>query len=191
VGKAPSRDPSVMAGAGIDTWCPRSRKSLAMKPAPCIISEARGAADVEAARSLFRAYAERLGVDLCFQGFAEELAGLPGKYASPDGALLLARSPEGRALGCVALRPCDQAGVCEMKRLYVMPEARRLGVGATLLDAVLAVARTIGYCEIRLDTLPQMAEARALYGKAGFKPIPPYYDSPIAGTAFLAKTLVG
>jgi ribosomal protein S18 acetylase RimI-like enzyme len=155
------------------------------------ISEASGTADIETVRRLFRAYADALGVDLCFQGFAGELAGLPGKYAAPSGALLLARNKRGEALGCVALRPCDGEVVCEMKRLYVIPEARGLGVGAALLEAVLAAARAIGYREIRLDTLPQMTAARALYRKAGFRAIPPYYDSPIAGTAFLSKVLSG
>lgn len=158
---------------------------------PFSISDAGGPADIEIVRGLFLAYQKALDVDLCFQGFAGELAGLPGQYAAPSGALLLARNEHGEALGCVALRSCDGVGMCEMKRLYVTPEARGLGVGTALLEAILAAARAIGYRDIRLDTLPQMTAARALYAKAGFKPIPPYYDSPIAGTAFLAKPLAG
>nr|WP_280855203.1 GNAT family N-acetyltransferase [Pararoseomonas indoligenes] len=137
---------------------------------------------------LFRGYAEALGLDLSFQGFEAELTSLPGRYAPPEGALLLARAGDGAPLGCAALRPLG-AGSCEMKRLYVLPSARGLGLGRALVEAVLAAARAAGHREIRLDTLPGMAEAIALYRRAGFRPIPPYYETPVPGTIFLARPL--
>jgi GNAT superfamily N-acetyltransferase len=142
-------------------------------------------ADVAA---LFRAYAASLDVDLAYQDFAAELAGLPGKYAPPAGALLLARDEAGRPLGCVAMRPLGP-GVCEMKRLYVVPEARGLGLGRRLVEAVLAEARRAGHREIRLDTLPTMTAAIAFYRSAGFRPIPAYYPTPVEGTLFFARRL--
>jgi ribosomal protein S18 acetylase RimI-like enzyme len=153
-----------------------------------------GEAGLDAARRLFGAYAASLDIDLAYQGFAAELAGLPGQYAPPAGALLLAHGlgpgTQGEALGCVALRPLPADGCCEMKRLYVAPRGRGLGLGRALVDAILAEAARIGYREIRLDTLPSMAAAIALYRKAGFLPADPYYDTPIAGTIFLARSLI-
>ncbi len=137
---------------------------------------------------LFEAYAKFLGVDLCFQDFPEELAGLPGKYAAPVGELLLARGDSGDPLGCVALRPLEP-GVCEMKRLYVAPRARGLGLGRALVDRVLGEALRIGYREMRLDTLPVLKAATALYAAAGFAPIAAYYDTPLAETLFLARAV--
>lgn len=152
------------------------------------IRPARSAADLDAVRALFGVYAASLDVDLCFQGFAEELAALPGKYAPPAGELLLACGERDEPLGCVALRPIT-ADWCEMKRLFVTPEARGMGVGRALVDAIMAEADRIGYREMRLDTLPGMTGAIALYRQAGFRPIEPYYDTPVAGTLFLAKHL--
>jgi ribosomal protein S18 acetylase RimI-like enzyme len=146
-------------------------------------------ADLAAAASLFRAYAASLPIDLAYQGFDTELAVLPGKYAPPSGALLLARRADGEAIGCVALRPIIPMGCCEMKRLYVAPQGRGLGLGHALVAAILAEAAQIGYREMRLDTLATMTEALALYRKSGFEPIAPYYDTPIGGTVFLAKRL--
>jgi GNAT superfamily N-acetyltransferase len=143
-------------------------------------------ADIAAVAALFQSYAGSLGIDLGYQDFAAELAGLPGKYAAPDGALLLARGPEGAPLGCVALRPLDAGGCCEMKRLYVVPAGRGTGLGRALAEAAVTEARRIGYREVRLDTLPFMHAAMALYEAMGFVPIPPYYETPIAGTRFLA-----
>ena len=154
------------------------------------IAPARSAADLDAVVLLFRAYAASLAIDLAYQDFATELATLPGKYAAPAGELLLARDGHGEALGCVGLRPLPTAGHCEMKRLYVVPRGRALGIGRALVDAILAAAVRLGYREIRLDTLPDMVAALGLYRQAGFVPIAPYYDTPVAGTVFLGRTLV-
>ena len=162
-----------------------------MSDAPFQIVPAMFAADLDAVKRLFTAYASALGIDLSYQGFEAELAGLPGKYAAPSGALLIARPMDGEPLGCVALRPLDDAGRCEMKRLYVSPRARGLGLGKALVDAVIAKATRIGYHEMRLDTLPTMGEAIALYRKAGFLPIDPYYETPVAGTIFMGRRLAG
>jgi len=148
-----------------------------------------GAADLADAARLFRFYATSLPIDLGYQGFAEELASLPGKYAPPAGALLIARDEGDAAIGCVALRPIAGDGVCEMKRLYVLPEGRGLGLGGALIAAIVATARTAGYTEMRLDTLPTMQTALAMYARAGFREIPAYYPTPIAGTIFLGLAL--
>lgn len=153
------------------------------------IGPVRTAADIEATARLFGAYASSLGVDLGFQGFAAELASLPGKYAAPAGELLLARDRHGEGVGCVGLRPMAPEGCCEMKRLYVSPRGRGMGLGRALVEAILAEAVRIGYREMRLDTLPFMAEAIALYRKAGFQPIEPYYDTPVPGMIFLGRPL--
>jgi ribosomal protein S18 acetylase RimI-like enzyme len=147
--------------------------------------------DLEATGRLFEEYGASLGIDLGFQGFAAELAGLPGAYARPAGTLLLARDADGAPLGCVGLRPIRPEGCCEMKRLYVAPRGRGLGLGRALVEAAAAAAARLGYREIRLDTLPDMAEAIALYRRSGFRPIAPYYDTPVAGTLFLARALPG
>lgn len=153
------------------------------------IAPARSADDLDAAARLFDAYASSLGIDLSFQDFSAELATLPGKYAPPAGELLLARDAGGEPLGCVGLRPMALDGRCEMKRLYVSPRGRGLGLGRALVEAVVGKAVRIGYREMRLDTLPAMAGALALYRKAGFVPIEPYYDTPLAGTIFLGRPL--
>ena len=153
------------------------------------IAPALATADLPEIRRLFRAYAESLPVDLAYQGFEEELAGLPGKYAPPAGALLIARGADGRAAGCVALRPIASEGVYEMKRLYVVPEARGSGLGGALIAAVIESARVARYREMRLDTLPTMSAAQAMYARAGFREIAPYYPTPIEGTIFLALSL--
>lgn len=144
--------------------------------------------DLPALTQLFRAYAASLPIDLGYQGFDDELASLPGKYAPPDGALLIARGVSGAALGCVAMRPLAP-GVCEMKRLYVAPEGRGQGLGRQLARAIIEAARARGYAEMRLDTLASMAEAQALYRRLGFTEIGAYYATPIAGTVFMGLKL--
>jgi GNAT superfamily N-acetyltransferase len=158
-------------------------------PAPVQIAPVRTADDLAATVALFRAYASSLGVDLAYQDFTAELAAMPGKYAPPAGELLLARRRDGIPAGCVGLRPVDAEGCCEMKRLYVSPEGRGSGLGRRLVEAVVAEAERIGYREMRLDTLPFMAEAIALYRKSGFSPMEPYYDSPVIGTIFMRRSL--
>jgi ribosomal protein S18 acetylase RimI-like enzyme len=208
------------------------------------IGPVASSADLDDVRALFQAYAASLPIDLGYQDFATELATLPGAYAPPAGALLLARDREARAIGCVALRALvdrpgpswcvlrraapgsqgakselighkramsnaarrdappgsrstkDQDGplppsVCEMKRLYVAPESRGLGLGRALLAAVLAEAERLGYRELRLDTLPTMTAAIAMYLQAGFVLVAPYYDTAPAGTLFLARRIDG
>lgn len=142
---------------------------------------------LDEARVLFEEYAAALAVDLSFQGFAEELLGLPGAYAPPTGALFLALD-EGRALGCVALRRLDDE-TAEMKRLYLRPDARGRGLGRSLAEATLAEARRLGYRRLRLDTLPGMESAQALYRALGFREIPPYRSNPVPGATFLELQL--
>src|SRR5580692_4190481 len=162
-----------------------------MPMSPFRLAPVRNAEEIAAAASLFREYADWLGIDLSFQGFEGELASLPGKYAPPTGELLLACAPAGDALGCVAVRPLDGIGVCEMKRLYVRPVARGLGVGAALVGAIITSAEALGYAEMKLDTLPAMAEAFALYERFDFLRIPAYYHNPVPGTVYLGKRLSG
>ena len=139
-------------------------------------------------RELFREYADSLGVDLSFQGFEDELARLPGEYAPPRGALLLARDGEADAAGCVGLRPLEP-DVCELKRLYVRPASRAGGLGRALTLAAIDEARRLGYGRMRLDTLPSMGAARRLYAGLGFREIEPYRFNPIDGTQFLELAL--
>jgi ribosomal protein S18 acetylase RimI-like enzyme len=147
--------------------------------------------EMDAVREIFREYAAGLGVDLCFQQFDEELAGLPGDYAAPRGALLLAYV-EGAVAGCVALRPIDSvdyANAAEMKRLYVRKAFRGFGLGRQLAERALDAARAAGYDCVLLDTLDDMEAARALYAELGFEEIPPYYHNPIPGAHYLKADL--
>jgi ribosomal protein S18 acetylase RimI-like enzyme len=153
------------------------------------LAKVRYAEEIAAAATLFREYVDWLGIDLSFQGFEAELAGLPGKYAPPTGELMLACSPAGEILGCVAVRPLDGEAVCEMKRLYVRPAARGLGIGRALVAAIIRSAEELGYTEMKLDTLPSMPEAFALYQRFGFSEIPAYYHNPVPGTVYLGRKL--
>ena len=145
-------------------------------------------ARLDAARTLFREYEQAIGIDLCFQGFADELASLPGKYAGPDGCLLLAEAPDGELVGCVALRPLG-GGIAELKRLYTRPSARGSGLGRRLVEAVLEHARGAGHTRVRLDTLDTMTGAIALYRALGFTEIPPYGGPGLPGTRYFERTI--
>jgi putative acetyltransferase len=144
-------------------------------------------ADIDDIRVLLREYEATLAFPLEFQQFDREVAELPGAYGPPRGALLIARQ-DGAAAGCVALRPLDP-GICELKRLYVRPDARGTGLGRRLAEAALAEARRLGYERIRLDTVPGMETAQSLYEQLGFGEIEPYTTNPVAGTRFLELTL--
>lgn len=152
-----------------------------------MIEHAVSAEDVAGVRGLFVEYQEALGVDLCFQGFDRELAELPGDYVPPGGRLLVARK-RGELVACVALRQLDPQ-TCEMKRLYVRPAHRGAGLGRALAEAVIAEAKRIGYARLRLDTLPSMTEAAALYERLGFRETEPYYENPVPGARFLQLEL--
>lgn len=144
-------------------------------------------AELDHVRQFFRNYAAWLGVDLCFQGFGDEMASLPGAYAAPAGRLFYAEL-DGEPAGCVGLRPFSE-GVCEMKRLYVEPGRRSRGVGRELVLAAIRAAKDLGYRRILLDTLPAMRIAVKLYREMGFQEAPAYYPTPIEGTIFLSLDL--
>jgi ribosomal protein S18 acetylase RimI-like enzyme len=146
---------------------------------------------IHSVREIFLEYAGTLSVDLHFQGFDLELQDLPGEYASPRGTLLLALV-NNQVAGCCALRPldsADEANASEMKRLYVRPAFRGLGLGRQLAEAVIDAARRYGYSSIFLDTLDEMETARALYEDLGFEEIPPYYHNPLPGAHYLRVLL--
>jgi putative acetyltransferase len=152
------------------------------------IVQAESDEQISDARLLFREYETWLGLDLCFQGFEQELAELPGKYVEPDGRLLLAYS-DGKLAGCIAMRKLED-GVCEMKRLFVRDGFRGRRVGIQLIEKLIDEARKEKYTTMRLDTFPpKMAKAVSLYESHGFRPIPPYYDNPYDGVLFMELSL--
>lgn len=143
-------------------------------------------AEFDAARALFREYADGLGVSLCFQGFEKELTELESMYSAPSGTLLLLEE-DGRYLGCVGVRALG--GECEMKRLYVKPELRGQGWGRRLAESAAEHARALGYRRLFLDTLPEMTEARALYAAMGFETTEAYYMNPVEGVTYMVRPL--
>ena len=155
---------------------------------PVTIRQAESESDVADARAIFREYETWLGLDLCFQGFADELQNLPGKYEAPAGRLYLARVGDSTA-GCIALRPLAN-NLCEMKRLFVREQFRGMNIGRILIEKVIEDARQIGYAAMRLDTFPpKMKRAVQLYESYGFQEIPPYYDNPNDGVLFMELQL--
>jgi ribosomal protein S18 acetylase RimI-like enzyme len=155
-----------------------------MNAPPVSITSARTVSDIALVKELFVEYSASIGIDLEYQGFSAELAGLPGKYAPPSGELFLARV-NGEAGGCVALRALDQTTL-ELKRLYVRPATRGCGLGKRLVEEAIYFARQHDYTDMRLDTLATMASAQALYRSLGFVEIPPYGDAYLPGTRFYA-----
>lgn len=158
-----------------------------LQPLSVIVRPPEGAQELLVVQSLFEEYAHSLSFDLDFQGFADEVAQLPGDYADPRGALLLA-FVDGAAAGCCALRPLDDtdyANAAEMKRLYVRKAFRGFGLGRQLTEEILDAARRRGYTNVLLDTMDEMESARALYTELGFEEIPPYYHNPLAGAHYL------
>jgi len=151
------------------------------------IENAEGLEYLETVRALFREYETSIKVSLCFQGFEEELASLPGGYARPNGRLLLAFDWD-KAAGCGAFQHLE-SGVCEMKRLFVRPEHRGKAIGAALARALIEQAREAGYSRMRLDTMPSMTRAIKMYRALGFKEIPAYRFNPVPGSLFFELQL--
>lgn len=153
------------------------------------LTQARSESEWRLARALIEEYAASLNVDLCFQNLEHELAHLPAEYGPPYGVFLLAAEDDGY-LGCIGLRRISD-GIGEVKRLYVRPAARGRGAGRLLAEGIVAAAKRLGYARLRLDTLPDMQEAQALYASLGFKAIPEYRFNPVPGTVFLELSLPG
>jgi GNAT superfamily N-acetyltransferase len=153
-----------------------------------VLSQAESQSQIAQARELFLEYEKALGISLCFQGFEQELAGLPGGYAPPPGRLLLGVYQDALA-GCVALHSLEPA-IGEMKRLYLRPAFRGKGLGQAMVDAIVAEARTIGYLRLRLDTIePLMKSAVAMYRRMGFREIAPYCANPVEGALYMELDL--
>lgn len=159
------------------------------RPHDILIAPMRVPDDLLEARSIFSEYMRSLDIDLSYQDADTELAQLPGKYAEPDGVVLLARDGAGQVVGCAALRPLGIEGACEIKRLYVRPAARGLDLGRRLAVEIIGRAKAEGYSAMYLDTLASMLAARRLYSGLGFYEIGPYYETPIAETIFMRLDL--
>lgn len=153
------------------------------------IAPVSGPEDLSVVRELFREYERSIGIDLEYQGFSVELASLPGTYAPPHGALLLAQDGD-QVIGCVAVRRLNDR-VCEMKRLYVRPGHRGSGAGVKLVQSVIEAGRQLGYEELWLDTLATMTRAHALYASLGFREIAPYGEKYAEGSKFFGLELPG
>lgn len=167
----------------------RSRSEQRSVSLPFRISPARTREDIDAVAELFAAYAAELPIDLHYQDFSFELANLPGKYAPPEGELLVAWDDRDLPVGCVGMRSLDYSNRCEMKRLYIVPEARSLGLGKTLTEAIIEEARSRGYTELVLDTLQTMKAAANLYRRLGFRRAKAYYRPTPSGTLFMSIDL--
>lgn len=152
------------------------------------IEQATDDAQMDTVRKLFKNYESWLGMDLCFQGFEEELRTLPGRYAPPDGRLFIAYV-DGEAAGCIAMRKIGES-VCEMKRLFVLEKFRGRRIGDKLIRRLIDTARKEGYEFMRLDTLPdRMKKAAELYRSYGFYSIEPYYENPYKGVEYMELDL--
>ncbi len=152
------------------------------------VRPAKTDADLDAARRLFRAYVDGLDFELNFQDFEAEMKALPGPYAPPDGAILLA-NVHGEPVGVVALRPLGEEGVCEMKRLYVAPAHRGQGLGRALASAIIKEAQSLGYNAMRLDTVASMTAARRLYRSLAFEERDAYYHNPLSNAVYMERAL--
>ncbi len=171
----------------IGNSCSSRQWAYDLRMSSITLAEVSAGADLETVRTLFQEYEAQIGVSLCFQGFAAELAALPGDYTPPRGTLVLARV-DGRVAGCVAAHAWD-GEACEMKRLFVRREFRGSGCGLRLVRHVLDWARAAGFRSVRLDTLPSMEKAQALYRSLGFREIAPYRPNPVAGVRYFELTL--
>ena len=152
------------------------------------IIEALTGEQISVVRTLFREYADSIGIDLCFEGFDTELEELPGKYGPAQGGLFVAMV-DGKPAGCVGVRPLEPPLIAELKRLYVRPAARKLGLGAALTNRAIERARERGYSRMRLDSLPSMVDAQRIYRRLGFKVIPSYKYNPVHGATYMELEL--
>jgi putative acetyltransferase len=155
------------------------------------ITSVQSPQDIVVVRDLIREYLRWLDIDIAIQGFEAELPHFPGRYSPPAGDLLVAQSDVGGALGCICLQPLEVPGTCEVKRLYVRPEARGKGLGRALATSAIERASTLGYREMMLDTLPWMTSAIAIYRSLGFAPISPYWNNLVPGIIYFGKPLRG
>jgi putative acetyltransferase len=153
------------------------------------IRSVRSSQDIVVVRDLIREYVHWLDIDIAIRGFEAELPHFPGRYSPPAGDLLLAQSNSGEALGCICLQPLELPGACEVKRLYVRPAARGMGLGRVLATSAIERASTLSYSEVMLDTLPWMTSAIAIYRSLGFAPVAPYWNNLVPGIIYLGKTI--